>query len=56
MIRYQLDGGDPAPLIARLQALADVGIQRVFGPIRGLGWAEGIDLLHTQVLPAVADL
>jgi F420-dependent oxidoreductase-like protein len=55
MIRYQLDGGDPGLLVERLRALADVGIQRVFGPIRGVDWPRGIDLMHDHVIPALRD-
>lgn len=56
MVRYNLAGGDPAPLVETLRALADVGIERVFGPIRGIDWLPGLDLMRDQVLPVARDL
>jgi F420-dependent oxidoreductase-like protein len=55
MIRYDLSDG-PGPLVERLRALAAVGIARVFGPIRGIDWLPGLDLMQQEVLPAVSDL
>jgi F420-dependent oxidoreductase-like protein len=55
MIRYDLTSGS-APLIERLRALADVGIERTFGPIRGIDWLPGLDLMQQEVIPATRDL
>jgi F420-dependent oxidoreductase-like protein len=55
MVRFDLSGGT-APLVERLRALAAVGIERVFGPVRGADWLPGLDLMAKDVVPAVDDL
>lgn len=44
--------GNPDDVAAQAQSLIDAGVRRVeFGTPHGLTWAEGIDLIGTEVIP-----
>jgi F420-dependent oxidoreductase-like protein len=56
MVKYDLAGGDTGPLVETLRELSVAGIDRVFGPIRGLDWLPGLDVMQHEVVPLAADL
>jgi F420-dependent oxidoreductase-like protein len=56
MVRYDLSGGDPGPLIELLRELSTIGVDRVFGPIRKADWLTGIDLMQREVIPLATDI
>jgi F420-dependent oxidoreductase-like protein len=55
MVRYTLGEGTGA-LIELLRELAVLGIDRVFGPIRGVDWLPGLELVQHEVMPLADEL
>lgn len=56
MVKFDLSGGDTAPLVETLRELSVVGIDRAFGPIRGDDWLPGLDVMQREVIPLALDL
>jgi F420-dependent oxidoreductase-like protein len=56
MVKYDLSGGDTGPLVELLRELTTIGVDRVFGPVKGMDWLSGIDLMQREVIPLATDL
>jgi F420-dependent oxidoreductase-like protein len=56
MVKFDLERRDPDVVVKTLRELAAIGIDRAFGPIKGVEWLPGLEIMARDVVPRITDL